>query len=277
MSAANTSVSPASAVERMAKISQQISNHEAAMNRSANTLGAVGLIALVLLSVYFYIGYHMISKVLEPSLLVPYGASKMEANLPSVRESLVKQVNDSAPDWAEAASVQARQAIPPLRTKLEDYAVEQSDELLGQVGNISEEQFRKALSENKDLVEKGFKELAASEKLSEESLNELMLVLEQQLQTDMKAQAELLLETLRLLSTRAKRLHAGVGLDDEEKAERRIAMIARRLQLTEADPKPISVPVLATSPAKVEAASDKTANPAADEGDKTDAKEKKSE
>lgn len=168
----------------------------------------------------------------------------LERNLPAARQALVKQISDSAPAWAETVSSNAQNAIPDLRDKLETYVLSETDTLLVQAATLTEDKFRKALHENHDLIEKGFQELANDEKLSEESLNALVTALEQQLQADLREQSATVLETLRFLSARVKRVSAGHGLDEEERCERRIAMLARRLQLMEADPRPITMPEL---------------------------------
>ena len=103
------------------------------------------------------------------------------------------------------------------------------------------------MHDNHDVIEQGFKELATSDKLSEESLKVLVTSLEQELKTDMQAQSEAVLETLRFLSARIQRLSAGKNLDEEERCERRIAMLSRRLKLMEADPRPITMPELKSS------------------------------
>ena len=228
--------------ERINKLTGQVAQHESAITRSTRTTGTIGLIALLLMTAYFYYGYVMIGGLLEPHMLVPYAAEMLEQNLPSAREALVKQISDSAPAWAQQVSLKAQEAIPELRGKMESYVLAETDKLAGQVTSVTEEKFRKAMQDNREVIEKGFKELAASDKLSEESLAALVTALEQELRTDMLAQSELVLETLRFLSRRAQKLSAGSGLDEEERCERRIAMIARRLQLTEADPRPITMP-----------------------------------
>ncbi len=244
----STPTSPAASAQSVAaridQLTKQIAQHEIATKRAANTMGTVGLLALVLLSAYFFYGYVQIAELLEPNRLVPLGASMLENNLPAARQAIVQQVSNSAPAWAEQISVQARGAVPTLRTKLEDYVMEQTDVLLGQAASVTEQQFQKTIQENRELLDRGFKELAASEKLSEEALNALVIALEQQLQADMKSQAEIVLETLRHLSGRVKRLEVGGSTDEEERIERRVLMLARRLQLMEADPKPIQAPVV---------------------------------
>lgn len=251
---------------RVDQLTQQIGKHEAAMNRSASTMGIVGIIALVLLSGYFFYGYKMISELLEPKTLIPLGAQMLRDRLPEARNATVQLVSDSAPKWADDLSVQAQNSIPKLRTKLEEYVIEQTDKLLGEVTTVTEAQFRKTIQENHDLLDKGFKELATSDKLSEESLKAIEAALEQQLQADMKAQSELVLETLRHLRSRAQRLLAGNELDEEERIERRVLMLSRRLQLMEADPRPIQMPALSkAADAKPAENGDQAKDSAADE------------
>ena len=71
---------------------------------------------------------------------------------------------------------------------------------------------------------------------------ELVAALDEQLSSDLREQAEGVLDTLQHLRSRVQKLVAGVGLDEEEQCERRILMLARRLQVMEADPNPIHMP-----------------------------------
>ena len=245
----STSNNPSSAsvsglTERMNKLTQQISQQEAKINRGTRTMGAVGLIALLVLGGYFYVGYKEIAGMLEPKQLVLSATGVLDQNLPSAREALVEKINLSAPDWAANVSQEAQAAIPKLRNQIEDYVLTETDKLAGQVTNLTEDKFRKAMHDNHEVIEKGFKELADNDKLSEESLKVLVQALDQELKTDMLAQSKDILETVRFLSARVQRLSVGNGLDEEERCERRIAMLSRRLQLMEADPKPIKMPEL---------------------------------
>lgn len=277
MSTPNTP-SPAAAsalTERMNKMSQQISQQEAAIHRSSRTTATIGLIALVVLGGYFFYGYRMIAEVLEPKMLVRSATGLIEQQLPVATNSLIAQVNNSAPTWAEKVSVEAQGSIPKLRLTLEDYVLTETDKLANQVTNLTEDKFRKAMHDNHDVIEKGFQELATSDKLSEESLKQLVTALEQELKTDMQTQAEAVLETLRFLSSRIQKLSAGKGLDEEERCERRIAMLSRRLKLMEADPRPITMPEL--KPSKSAAKPTESDKPAAADDAKDDAKKDKPE
>ncbi len=228
--------------DRMTQLTQQISGHESAISRSTRMTNLIGVIALVALSVYFYVGYTMIADLLQPERLVPYGARMLEDRLPEARRALVKQIADSAPHWAEQVSVQARKEIPGLRGQLETYVLSNTDQLLAKVSTLTEDQFRKTLQENRELVESGFKELSSSDKLSDATLAALVNALEQELKSDMKSQAKDVLETLQYLSERVQRLSAGKSLDEQERYMRQILMIARRMRDTTADDTPIKSP-----------------------------------
>lgn len=246
--------------DRMTQLTQQISRHESAISRSSRTTSIIGAIALVALSIYFYFGYTMIAGLLEPETLVPYGARMLEDRLPEARKALVKQIADSAPAWAKEASVQARKEIPGLRVKLETYVLSNTDQVLDKVSTLTEDQFRKALRDNREIVESGFKELSSSNKLSEETVNALVNALEQELKSDMKSQAKDVLETLQYLSDRVQRLSAGKNLDEQERYMRQVLMIARRMRDTTADDTPIKSPeVKNAKPVTEKEASDKPA------------------
>lgn len=252
MSASSSPSGNSAVVDRINKLTQQISAQESAIQRSSSTVAIVAVIALVLVGGYFWYGYEMIASLIEPKTLVPYAAGMLQQNLPAARQSIVQQINDSAPAWAQQLSVKARETVPELRNKLEEYVLNETEKMLGHATGITEEKFRKVMHENHDVLERGFKELADHEKLSDECLNVLVSSMEQELQTDLKDQAEMMLETLRHLSTRVQRVASGKNLNDEERCERRIAMLARRLQMMEADPNPIKMPEF--KPAKAESA-----------------------
>lgn len=243
MSTANPQTGSGSLSDRINALSQKLSKQEAGISRSTTVMAVVGVIALVLLTAYFYFGYGEIAKLLEPSMLVPYGATMIENNLPAARQQLVQVVNDSAPAWAEQVSQNLRQSIPAARGKLEDYILSQTDELMVQTTKITEEKFRTTIQENRELIESGFNELANSEELSDVTLEALVAALDEQLSPDLRDQSEGVLETLQHLRSRVQKLVAGVGLDEEEQSERRILMLARRLQVMEADPNLILMPV----------------------------------
>lgn len=263
--------------DRMTQLTQQISGHESAISRSSRITNLIGAIALVALSIYFYFGYTMIAGLLEPKTLVPYGARMLEDRLPEARKALVKQIADSAPAWAKEMSVQARKEIPGLRGKLENYVLSNTDQVLDKVSTLTEDQFRKALQDNRELVESGFKELSSNDKLSDATLTALVNALEQELNSDMKSQAKDVLETLQYLSERVQRLSAGRSLDEQERYMRQILMIARRMRDTTADDTPIKSPeVKSDEPVTEQGASDKPEATSAEDA-KSSTKEAKPE
>ena len=271
------SMPAATLFDRMTQLTQQISRHESAISRSSRFTNIIGAIALVALSIYFYFGYTMIAGVLEPEMLVPYGARMLEDRLPEARKALVKQIADSAPAWAKEASLQARKEIPSLRGKLESYVLSNTDQVLDKVSTLTEDQFRKALRDNRELVESGFKELSSNDKLSDATLTAMVNALEQELKSDMKSQAKDVLETLQYLSERVQRLSAGKSLDEQERYMRQILMIARRMRDTTADDTPIQSPeVKSDEPVSEKGATDKPEANSAEDA-KSSTKEQKPE
>ena len=154
MSTANPSTGSGSLSDRINVLTQKLSQQEASISRSTTVTMVVGVIALALLTAYFYFGYGEIAKLLEPKTLVPYGAGMLEDNLPDARQRMVQLVNDSAPAWAEQVSQNLRQSIPTAREKLEDYILSQTDDMLVQTTKITEEKFRATIQENRELVER---------------------------------------------------------------------------------------------------------------------------
>jgi len=250
-------------LDRLDASQQKLNKLQAELSSSNRLTLIVGGVMLVVLAGYFAFGYREIKKLVEPETLVPYGAQMLQEQIPEARHAIVQQVSTSAPVWAEQVSVRLRDELPGMRTKIEEYVLHHTDELLQQVSTISEDHIRKALKDNKDILDTHIRELADHEQLSEASAQALVTALEGALQQDLKDQSELVLQTVQGLDTRVRELAKGEGLDEEEAIERRILMLARRIQLSEADPHPIVAPVVAPL-VKAEAAPAADAKPVAE-------------
>ena len=79
--------------------------------------------------------------------------------------------------------------------------------------------------------------------MAQQRLDQLAAAMEQELQADLKGQAEDVLEALSFANRRLERLADGKNLSREEKLERQIVMICRRMQLERADPSLIGKPI----------------------------------
>ncbi len=250
-----------STIERLNASQQKLNTLQAELNSSNRLTLTIGGLMLLLLAGYFAYGYSEIKRLVEPETLVPYGAQMIQERIPEARQAVVQQVSNSAPQWAEQVSTRLRDELPGIRAKMEDYFMKQSEEMLQQVTKISEEHMRKALKDNKDVLDTHIRELAEHEQLSDAGAEALVAALENELQADLKDQSEIVLDTVQMLDARVQHLALGQNLDEEEAVERRILMLARRLQLMEADPTPIAAPVVAPL-VKPEAAPAAEAKPA---------------
>lgn len=234
-----------STIDRLNASQQKLNTLEAELNSANRLTLTIGTLMLLVLAGYFAYGYSEIKRLLEPDTLVPYGAQMIQERIPEARQAIVQQISNSAPQWAEQMSVRIREELPQIRAKMEEYFLKQTEDMLQQVTKISDEHMRKALKDNKDVLDTHIKELAESEQLSEAGAEALVSVLENELKQDLKDQSGIVLDTVQSLDARVKHLATGVNLDEEEAVERRILMLARRLQLMEADPTPIAAPVVA--------------------------------
>lgn len=250
-------------IDRLNASQQKLNKLQEELNSSNRLTLTVGTLMLIVLAGYFAYGYREIKHLVEPETLVPFGAQILQERLPDARHALVQQVSNSAPQWAEQVSQRLRDELPHIREKLQDYFLKQSEDMLKQVTTISEDHLRKALQENKDILDTHIRELAQNEQLSDAAAEALVTALEGELKQDLKEQSETVLLSVESLDARVQRLAQGHNLDEEEAIERRILMLARRLQLMEADPSPIAAPVVAplvkAEPAPVAAAEAKPA------------------
>jgi hypothetical protein len=217
--------------ERLDRLHRELAQLRRRANRATALTAIVGLAALVLIGGYFYYGYTQVRQLTQAEKLVVLGQTMLEDNLPGIRKSLEEEVSRSAPAWAEELSKQAQTSMPTGRQKLEDYIIGQVDSSVNEAALLTDNHFRTFLRTNRPLLEQKFKELGSSPKLAERSLAEVEIPLEDELREDMQVQARELLDALFVSNLRLEELKRGKKLSPEENLERRVLMLARRLQL----------------------------------------------
>jgi hypothetical protein len=215
---------------RLDRLHRELAAQARRTNRSTLLTAVVAAVALVALGGYFAYGYTQIEEVTRPEKLVDVAQLLIDENLPTARKAVEDEVVKSAPTWAEGLSKQAVAALPMAREKLRDYATERMDASLDQATLMSEEQFREFLRRNRAELERMFKDLADNPQRADASLGELEKMLEAQLKSNMQATSGELLTALTSCNAKLKRLGAAQGLSREEQIERRVLMLARRLQ-----------------------------------------------
>jgi hypothetical protein len=235
MSTPNTSPtpSPAGSLEsRLSSCEHELHAAAAKLQRGAALTLVIGVALVALLAGYFWYGYHEISSVLNHDTLLAAGETWLENQLPEVRRSLEAEVDRSAPVWAASLSKQAQDSLPTLRSKLEEHVMQQIDTTVDQTVEVTEAQFRQFLRENRAMLTQGFEDLRTSPALADESIERVAHAFEVQFEVDMKKEARDLFTTLGQLKTKLNRLKdGGASLQPDEQLERRILMLARRLQL----------------------------------------------
>ena len=189
----------------------------------------VGGLLLLLVVVYFSIGYSAVSELKDPELVVSLVGQAVDDQIPIQRQRLEDEVKNNASTWAEQASQQVLAALPQLREQIEQLALQQSDNVIAQIDVVGEQQFRRIIDENRSTMQRAIQDLKNDEDVSEEVLLALQLAIEKELQIDANSQADAVLTIVSDLNTNMGELIEGKDLTLEQKAERRALMLAKRL------------------------------------------------
>jgi hypothetical protein len=234
----STSTYPTSAPleKQLDTLRQELAAERASTDRATFLTTVVGVIVLLLVSGFFFYGYREIARATEPQQLVDAAEGLLDQQLPEVRTSLERKITDSAPQWAVSLSRQALAALPDVRKQAETLVLDQLTSQLNEADLMTDEHFRTFLKENRPLIEARLKELADHPKLAEESTKELEEAIDRHFQSDMKQQAKALFKGMASLTQRMKWLYADKNLTPEGQAERRVVLLARRLQKEQVDP-----------------------------------------
>lgn len=221
------------AAARLEQLRQDVAAERQRTARSTTATGIVGLLVLIALSIYFYIGYRLLDETAQPERIVTVGAQVLDDNLTEVRKSAQAQVATNAPVWAQGLSQQAQAALPTGREKLEDYVMTQVEEALKRGTVLTEDRFRQFLKENSAQIERDLKELSQSPDLAEQSMASLQEAVEKEVGADMMAQSREFRAALSGLIDKLKKYENATNLTSEENNERRILLLARALQQQE--------------------------------------------
>ena len=184
---------------------------------------------IVLVVVVFSYSWWEIKQMTKPEHLVDMAVNKIEANYPEARAELKEKLIQEAPRIAEAISHKAIASMPSARVRVETFLTRQIDHGLDQASDLSAEQFRKFLQENKDLVRDGYKELKDTPEEAVQFTIKVENRLENVLGTDIQEQEKKALSFLHGLNHKLERLHAGTNLQPDDLVLRRIVRILRAI------------------------------------------------
>ena len=191
----------------------------------------VGGLLLLLMAGYFAYGYSKISELKDPEMIVALVGQTVDDQIPVVRQRLEDEVKNNATTWAEQASQQVLDGIPPARRQIEQLALQQSDRVIAEIDVVGEKQFRRILNENRSIMQSAIQDLKNDKDVSDEVLLALQVAIEKELQIDANSQADAVLTIVSDLNKNMGELLAGENLTREQKAERRVLMLAKRLQM----------------------------------------------
>lgn len=185
---------------------------------------------------YLQYGYREISRAVEPQALVDAATALIENQVSEVRKVAQAEIRKSAPQWASRVSQRARNSIPELRAKLETFVMTRVETRGQQAAALTEARFREFIAQNRDSLKQAYADLAQNRAGAKIEVETLRLALDKSIGADMQARAFELLQTLHDLNRQLRDLKEGKNLDPEQQVQRRVLMVARRLQLNEADP-----------------------------------------
>lgn len=224
-------VAPASLDQRLERLERRLASQRAQVARRSGVTAFIAIILLVVLAGYFYFGYKSFDEVTQPKMVVQVAESFIDSNLPELRKSLQAEIVRSAPGWAEQLSGEVQSGMPQAREHLENYIVDQMDAVLNETDAMSKEQFRTFLKENRPLLEQGFRDLATSPTVAEETMTNIINALDKQFAKQMQVESSDLFDTVSQMKKKLDRLAAAQDLNREQQLERRMIMLTRRLKL----------------------------------------------
>lgn len=216
--------------QRIDRLQAQLAEWKRSSQRSSKVLLVLGFGSIALLTFYFAYAYREFNAFLQPEVIVNLVQDFGNTQLPVAREQLEAEIKRNAPTIAEGLSKQAQSSMPLAREKLAEYIVSQLDDLARETMNITDEQFRHYLRENRPTLEKAFTAMGKGPEEAEAELAEVRKSFETMLEGDTVWHSREMLRTLTDMNEKLAYLAANRELTPEEQLERRVLMLARGLQ-----------------------------------------------
>ena len=191
----------------------------------------VGGLLLLLVVGYFSYGYSEISSFRDPELIVSLVGDMADQQIPALKKMAEDQVNQNAAVWAEQASQQVLAQVEPLRKQIESMALQQADEAIAKIDVVGEKKFREMLEQNRETVQNAINQLKNDEEISEGAVIALKEAVEKEFQIDADSQVDALVTLVSDVNANMDKLAAGENLTREQRAERRVLMLARRIHV----------------------------------------------
>jgi len=232
-----TPIPPAvSGGERLHQAERELVALRRRINRTTGITILIGIALLVLVGVYFYIGYGWLKEVTVPENLVTLGQRYLDDNLPTAKKWAEERIVKSVPPLLASLSDSTYESLPEYQKKLESTLMERLDVALEESKLVGEEEFRNFLRQNRDMMKKSFKELAANPKKAESNLNELVAAIEQDFDFNLRDQAAEFLDGIKSFNEYLLAAAYDQDKSEEGKLTRKLGMLARRFWLDATEP-----------------------------------------
>ncbi len=193
------------------------------------------LLTLEIAGIAIY-GYYRVQQALKPENLADRVEETVRENYPEFRATLVTQAQENAPELAKQVSETVIAAVPDARVDLERMVARQLAIGLDNATELSAEQFRDLLKENRAQFVKVFNAIEDAPEEAHQLVLETEASIEKQLGVDLQRQAKLAVKNLDDLNAKLDRLAGSPDtLSAKEQVERRIVRVLRAMQQSESN------------------------------------------
>ncbi len=175
------------------------------------------------------LGYGWISEFRNPELIVSVVSQMADQQIPAVRRMAEDQVNQNASVWAEQASEQVLAQVAPMRKQIESLALQKSEEAIAKIDVLGEKKFRELLEQNRETVQTAIEQLKNDEDISEGAVIALQEAVEREFQIGADSQVDALVAIVSDINANMDQLASNEKLTREQKAERRVLTLMRRI------------------------------------------------
>jgi F0F1-type ATP synthase membrane subunit b/b' len=194
----------------------------------------VGLIAIGLLSFYFYFGYQQFQEVTDPNTLIKIGKDQLNQNLAEVRSVAAQHIRESAPQWAEELSSELLKQMPTARAEIENQLRIYINTQFQDAKTITQQQFRQMIKDNRADIQTAI-DTISNDKESQAFMDAFMPVVEKTIAIDVHNNAAEALGAFEEMNDRLDRLAKGENLNGLEKQQRYLLGLVQRLRTEETE------------------------------------------
>jgi hypothetical protein len=194
----------------------------------------VGLVAIGLLSLWFYWGYRGIDEITDPHKIVSYGEELLTTNLREARNAAADSIRTATPQWAADMSNELLNQMPKVREELQSQITGFLNTQFANADVITSDKFRQMITENKEEIQTAINTML-SNKDSSAVVETLMPIVENKLGMEIQNNAAEALGSFVDLNERLERLAAGQGLTELEQQQRYVLGLVQRLRVEETE------------------------------------------